>query len=149
MEMRVDPNCDIFKSGCEVLVNPVNCRGVMGKGLALQFKNWSPYLFEQYKKYCDAGKMFPGSIQAVELPGGPTVFNVATKDDWRQPSSLYIVERCIISLRDAINEGCFSSIAIPWLGCGCGGLNIRDVSRLYDYWFGSITRNVTILVVGK
>lgn len=116
---------DIFAADVEALVNPVNCVGVMGKGLALQFKERFPENFRRYAEICKAGKLQPGTM-FVWPTGSETglryVVNFPTKRHWRDPSTMDYVERGLDALIVTVQQLGIRSIATPALGCGNGGL---------------------------
>lgn len=119
----------IFDSKAQVLVCPVNCVGVMGKGLALEFKRRWPEMAKQYTNDCRIGWAMPGDVWWHGE--SPVIVTAATKGDWRNPSRIDDVEMCIINLKEHA-LGRWQSIAIPQLGCGCGGLDWADVWPLYE-----------------
>lgn len=124
---------NIFDSEADALVNTVNCVGVMGRGLALQFKKAFPENFKEYKRACDRGEVVPGRMFVTEpnLPITPKfIVNFPTKRHWRDKSRLDDVEAGLVNLRDEIDIRRIKSIAIPPLGCGLGGLHWPDVRRL-------------------
>ena len=114
-----------------MLVNPVNTKGVMGAGLALQFKQLFPYNYTLYQDVCKTGKMHPGDVLIVcdqwedrEI----LVANFATKDHWKEPSRIEWIRIGLSNLKaQAIKDKC--SIASPWVGCGLGLLKKSDVKR--------------------
>jgi ribA/ribD-fused uncharacterized protein len=116
----------IFDVPAQVLVNPVNCVGVMGKGLALEFKQRFPENFTAYKEACDRGEIQPGRIFVQEAQG-KSIVNLPTKGHWRDSSQLVDVEAGLYALLawSLVNKP--ESIAIPALGCGLGGLKWEDV----------------------
>lgn len=123
----------ILDADVEGLVNPVNCVGVMGKGLALAFKKKFPDVFREYKLACDEGRMVPGRVQVVtrEGPSGPkVVFNFPTKRHWREGSRLEDIESGLVDLSRQILASGITSIAVPALGCGLGGLEWTVVRKL-------------------
>lgn len=113
---------DIFKSSAQALTNTVNLRGVMGKGLALKFKDAFPGLFESYAIDIMEKKI---AIGAPTIWKGPVkwVVNFPTKDDWRKPSAYEYIEKGLIGLRVKLDEWGVLSLAIPALGCGLGSLD--------------------------
>jgi O-acetyl-ADP-ribose deacetylase (regulator of RNase III) len=120
---------DIFESGCEVLINPVNCVGVMGKGLALQFKNRFPLYFSDYnKRLYDYGL----SVGELHVWHGPSniIVSFPTKMHWKHPSRLEYIEKGLEKLVDLVMVQGNKSIAIPALGCGLGELQWADVKAL-------------------
>lgn len=79
-------NRDIFESKCQVLVNPINCVGVMGKGLALEFKNRYPKMFDKYKDLCDKYLIDIGRLWMFNVNDNKQILNFPTKKDWKDPS---------------------------------------------------------------
>lgn len=124
-------NGDIFEADCEAMVNPVNCVGVMGGGLALDVKIRFPDVFKQYTRYCKSKLLKPGEIHMAwrygTLDNPEVVFNLATKDHWRDPSKLEWIEQGAKNLIEAANHHHFKSVAVPALGTGLGGLSWGDV----------------------
>ncbi|MET9412000.1 macro domain-containing protein [Streptomyces sp. NPDC002935] len=125
----------------DALVNTVNTVGVMGKGIALQFKRAFPTNYADYKEACEHGEVTVGRMHVHELPqlGGPRfVVNFPTKRHWRSPSRLEDVTAGLTALRDEIVERGIKSIAVPPLGCGNGGLNWADVKPMINQILGTI-----------
>ena len=123
---------NILDADVDAVVNPVNCVGVMGKGLALQFKTRYPKMFEQYAIACKQGWVKPGTMNTHVVSGdGPRwVINFPTKDHWKSPSKIGYISIGIIGLIRTIHELDITSVAIPPLGCGLGGLSWSDVEPL-------------------
>ncbi len=129
----------IFKTGnlfldkSEALVNTVNCVGVMGKGVALEFKRIWPENYSAYKKACDAKELRPGSMLIFELTNlfGKSeprfIINFPTKDHWRAKSELEYISKGLDALVSDIKKYRIKSIALPPLGCGNGGLDWNTV----------------------
>lgn len=124
---------NLLEADTDAVVNTVNCVGVMGKGIALQFKRRYPSVYTTYRKACEAGEVTTGRMLPVETGEmtGPTwVINFPTKKHWRSPSRLEWIESGLRDLRRVIAELGIKSIAIPPLGAGNGGLNWGDVEPL-------------------
>ncbi|MDQ3231917.1 MAG: macro domain-containing protein [Pseudobdellovibrionaceae bacterium] len=124
---------NILESGAEAVVNTVNCVGIMGKGIALQFKKAFPANFESYKEACKlgqvkVGKMFVFKTQGVINP--KYIINFPTKDHWKGKSRMEYIESGLNDLREVIKYYDLKSIAIPPLGCGLGGLDWQKVKPL-------------------
>ena len=115
-------NGNIFASKCEYIVNPVNVVGVMGKGLALEFKNNFPKHFEFYKKYCDNGMFDIGGLIRYHEKGRG-IFCLPTKKHWRDPSKIGYVGMGLDALARSVVDFHVKSVALPKLGCGEGGLD--------------------------
>lgn len=136
---------NIFNSSCEYLVNPVNCVGVMGKGLALEFKNKYPLNFEVYKKACDSASFNIGNLLIVPVDN-KFIVNFPTKKHWRNKSDLEFIKIGLEELKVAIKEFNIKSIALPKLGCGLGGLDWNEVFDLIKDFHNSIEDNVLVQV---
>ncbi|WP_204104257.1 MULTISPECIES: macro domain-containing protein [Spirulina sp. CCY15215] len=124
---------NLLEEKTEALVNTVNCVGVMGKGIALQFKRAYPENFRAYKKACDRGEVKLGEmfIFTTETLFNPRyMINFPTKNHWRGKSKLVDIEIGLKSLLAAIQKYNIKSIAIPPLGCGNGGLNWEEVKAM-------------------
>jgi O-acetyl-ADP-ribose deacetylase (regulator of RNase III) len=126
---------DILQSDAEALVNPVNCVGVMGKGLALQFKQAFPGNFKVYKRACADGAMKPGRMLAWSTGDDRYIINFPTKRHWKDKSCLEDIEAGLKGLMWTILYLDIRSIAIPPLGCGLGGLRWQDVRPLIETAF--------------
>lgn len=120
---------DLFLDKSEALVNTVNCVGVMGKGVALEFRRLSPENYKVYKKACDTKSLRPGQMLIFALDNlfekGVTKFivNFPTKDHWRAKSKIEYISEGLDALVSDIHKYKIKSIALPPLGCGNGGLN--------------------------
>lgn len=122
---------DLFAVDVEAIVNPVNTRGVMGKGLALVFKKKFPDAFRAYAKACERGEVVVGRVHVFTREAKPRyVIHFPTKDDWRAPSRIEYVRDGLVDLAKEMREREIRSIAIPALGCGLGGLDWDDVRPL-------------------
>ena len=113
---------NIFESQCDTIVNTVNCVGVMGKGIALEYRKRYPAMFEDYVRKCDAGEVKPGVPYVYHCEDGRRILNFPTKDHWRSPSRLSYVVGGLDWVASNYRE-CGDSIAFPPLGCGNGGLD--------------------------
>lgn len=121
---------NLLEDTSEALVNTVNTVGIMGKGIALMFKEEFPDNYQEYARACKDGRISPGSIfitRRYDLIGPKWIVNFATKDHWRSPSKIAWIREGLIALKNAILELGISSVAIPPLGAGNGGLKWNDV----------------------
>lgn len=120
---------DIFTLRVEAIVNPVNCVGVMGKGLALQFKEHYPLNFEHYKAACQQNRVRIGHLFVHDTRGSTPryVVNFPTKLHWRDPSHPLFIQQGLMALHDWLLSYGVKSIAIPKLGCGLGQLSWPEV----------------------
>lgn len=120
---------NIFHSKCQTLVNPVNCMGVMGKGLALQFKSRYPGSEASYKKACERNLLSPGMLMLWR--GQPHwVLQFPTKDKWWNNSHISYIEEGLKKFVATYHEQGITSIAFPMLGCGEGKLSKDKVSEM-------------------
>ena len=113
---------NIFESKCSTIVNTVNCVGVMGKGIALEFKKRYPDMFMDYVKKCDKGEIKPGEPYVFQN-GDISIVNFPTKDHWRSPSRLSYVINGLNWFVENYEKYNIKNIAFPPLGCGNGGLS--------------------------
>lgn len=122
-------NGDMFESGCDMIVCPVNVCKVMGKGLAKEFKERYPGIYLPYYEKCDKkweiGTVLTFKNPSDEFPKWICLF--PTKIHWKQSSQMWIIERGMAGLFDEIAYTGIKSIAIPALGCGLGTLNWEKV----------------------
>lgn len=121
---------DILRADVEALVNTVNCVGIMGRGIALQFKNDFPDNFKAYEAACEREEVQPGKMFVFEtrtLTNPKFIINFPTKRHWRGKSRMEDIESGLNALVDEIRERGIRSIAVPPLGSGLGGLNWADV----------------------
>ncbi|WP_445395310.1 type II toxin-antitoxin system antitoxin DNA ADP-ribosyl glycohydrolase DarG [Streptomyces sp. LE64] len=124
---------NLLAADVDALINTVNTVGVMGKGIALQFKRAYPGNFEDYASACRAREVRPGVMHVHELKEGKGplfIINFPTKRHWRSPSRLEDVEQGLKDLRRVVVDLQIQSIAVPPLGCGNGGLEWDDVHPL-------------------
>lgn len=127
---------DIFDCEAEAIVNTVNCIGVMGRGLALQFKNKYPENFKAYQQACKLGAVQIGKMfvfQNNQLLSPRYIINFPTKDHWRGKSKIEYIETGLQDLIAVIQHNHIQSIAIPPLGAGLGGLDWQLVKQKIEY----------------
>ena len=121
---------DILRADAEALVNTVNCVGIMGRGVALQFKNAFPANFKAYEAACAREEVQPGRMfvfETRELTGPKFIINFPTKRHWRGKSRMEDIDSGLRALVAEIRNRRIRSIAIPPLGSGLGGLNWAEV----------------------
>lgn len=124
---------DILDAKTEALVNTVNCVGIMGRGIALQFKNHFPENFKAYRIACERHELQPGRmfVYVTGLMNGPKfIINFPTKRHWRGKSRIQDIEAGLVALRSEIESRGIRSIAVPPLGSGLGGLDWEQVRPL-------------------
>ena len=140
-------NGDILREDVEAIVNTVNCVGIMGRGLALQFKNKFPQNFKEYQLACknkevQLGKMFVH--QTGQLINPKYIINFPTKGHWKQNSKIEDISNGLDDLITIIEKYSIKSIAIPPLGSGLGGLDWKMVKKLIEKKLKNI--NCTVIL---
>ena len=133
---------DLFACGAEAIVNTVNCVGVMGRGIALQFKKQYPENFKQYEAACKRGEVAPGKMFVYEeniLTNPRYIINFPTKRHWREASRIEDIKTGLADLIKTIQEYSIKSIAVPPLGCGLGGLDWSEVKLLIESAFAQLS----------
>jgi O-acetyl-ADP-ribose deacetylase (regulator of RNase III) len=131
---------DLFTTPAEAIINPVNCVGVCGKGLALEFKTRFPANFAVYRDYCDRKLMIQGKMLVTEILNTSSdrkgnqsqkfIVNFPSKRHWIQNSKLQDIFDGIEDLQRVVRELKLNSIALPAIGCGLGGLDWRKVEPI-------------------
>lgn len=125
---------NLFESKAQTLVNTVNCVGVMGKGIALEFKKRFPEMFKDYVERCKKGEVKLGKPYLYKQYPGPWILNFPTKNHWRSVTNINDIIRGLEYLLKHYKEWGITSIAVPPLGCGHGQLEWRVVGpTLYKY----------------
>lgn len=141
-------NDDILKEDAEAIVNTVNCVGVMGRGIALQFKKAYPANFKSYATACKRGEVQPGRMfvfKTEKLINPRFIINFPTKRHWRGKSRMEDIESGLQALVEVICENNIQSIAIPPLGSGLGGLNWEAVKQLLEEALQSL-KDVRVII---
>lgn len=127
---------NILNSDSQALVNTVNTVGVMGKGIALQFKKAYPENYKSYLKACKNNEISIGNMCVTSgnysSTGEKIIINFPTKKDWRNPSEYEYIESGLNSLKEIIKTNKIKSIALPPLGAGNGGLVWEKVKKIID-----------------
>jgi len=121
---------NILRAEADALVNTVNCVGVMGRGIALQFKKAFPEAFKAYESCCKRGELKPGTVLVHDLNRFEQpryVINLPTKRHWRGKSRIEDIESGLAALVEEVRRLGIKSVAVPPLGCGLGGLDWKDV----------------------
>lgn len=133
---------DLLKlNDVDAMVNAVNCVGVMGKGIALQFKSKWPRNFAEYAAACKAGQVRPGRMfihDAGGLVKPRYIINFPTKDHWRGASRMEFIRDGLIDLVAQVRRLDIRSIAMPPLGCGNGGLDWAQVRPVIEAAFETL-----------
>lgn len=132
---------NLLETDAEALVNTVNTAGIMGKGIALQFKRAYPDMFKAYEAAAKRGELELGRVHVWhtnQLTGPRVIINFPTKRHWRSRSKLSDIKKGLEDLIRVVDELELKSIAIPPLGCGNGGLDWRDVQPLIHKAFEAL-----------
>jgi O-acetyl-ADP-ribose deacetylase (regulator of RNase III) len=140
---------DIFTSPAQCYINPVNCVGVMGAGLALEYKRRYPPMFQTYKKLCDEGTLRIGQIgfYALKQRPGKIICLFPTKYHWRDKSTLDILNTSLRIFIKYAPRMKIDTLAMPKIGCGLGGLNFKlQVQPLIERHFEGTHYDVEIYV---
>jgi len=125
---------NMFESNAQTLVNTVNCVGIMGKGIALEFKKRFPEMFKDYKARCDRNEVKPGIPYLYSTLFPPKILNFPTKSHWRAASRIQDVECGLKLFREKYKHWGITSVAMPPLGCGNGQLLWSTVGpMIYHY----------------
>lgn len=156
---------DLFESGCDVLVDAVNCVGVSGKGLALAFKQRFPAYQAAYAQACHQNQVAPGkcflyatnsrsgsgSGSGSRLPTDPKyIISVPTKRHWRDPSTMQDVKASVEDMVAQLNGLPLNevrSVAIPALGCGLGGLPWSEVEPMMVTALKELHPNIVATII--
>ena len=123
---------DMFEEPADIRVNTVNCKGVMGAGVALAFKSHYPEMFKDYRRACDAGEVQPGHLHVWKTLTGEWVINFPTKRDWRDPSRYEDIASGLSALRTYLQSQGPVRVVLPALGCGHGGLDWNRVAPMIE-----------------
>lgn len=128
---------NLFEDEAEAFVNAVNLVGVMGAGIALQFKKRYPEMFKDYKKQCKAGKLALGTMHVYKRKeeNPKYIINFPTLYHWKDKSKLKDIKQGLEDLLTVVKKKKIKSIAIPALGCGVGGLEWREVKQVIENTF--------------
>lgn len=139
-----------MQSGAEALVNTVNTMGVMGKGIALQFKEAFPHNAKRYEEQCRLKAFHTGEVLAVwdenMLLGRKLIINFPTKEEWWKKSSYDYIERGLQALAKTLRQEQVRSVAIPPLGCGNGGLKWDKVKTLIEHYLSDLPEHMAVMV---
>jgi len=139
---------NILEADTQAIVNTVNCVGVMGRGIALEFKRAYPDNFKAYAATCKNGELQPGKmfVYNTHLPTNPQlIINFPTKRHWKDKSMMKDIKEGLKTLVAEVLDRKITSIAIPPLGSGLGGLNWKDVRLLIDEAFRGL-ENLEVLI---
>ena len=138
---------DLFRNehSAQALAHGCNCKGSMGAGIAVGFREQYPEMFEEYRRRCKATprELNPGDCFLWKAEGGPWVFNLATQEDfWRSRATYEAVERALRAMREQADVEGVTTIAIPRIGTGYGGLSWKKlrviIEQIFEEWPGTL-----------
>lgn len=138
---------DFFDYDADIRINTVNCVGVMGKGVALIFKNKFPDMFIDYYNACKRNELKPGEPHVWKdenLFSSCTIINFPTKVHWRNPSKYEYIEEGLIWLRQYLLEKENSTVTLPALGCGNGGLDWNKVKIMINKYLSGLSTQILV-----
>ncbi|MBL7139258.1 MAG: macro domain-containing protein [Bacteroidales bacterium] len=138
---------NLLDSDAEALVNTVNTVGIMGKGIALQFREAFPENYKQYKKAVEANEITIGHVFVTQLStieGIRYIINFPTKTHWKSPSRIEYIREGLQDLKKVINSLSIRSIALPPLGCGNGGLDWTLVKKEIEASLSDINADIFV-----
>ncbi len=136
---------NIFNTQCKVLVNTVNCVGVMGKGMAFECKQRFPDMYKNYEKKCQQGELSPGKLHLWNK-SNPWILNFPTKVDWKHPSKIEYLKLGLEKFKQTYSDKAIESIAFPLLGSSLGGLDKNDVIKVMRDYLEPISEIINIEV---
>ncbi|PKP58433.1 MAG: Appr-1-p processing protein [Candidatus Altiarchaeales archaeon HGW-Altiarchaeales-2] len=134
----IEVSGNIFNSKADAIVNTVNCVGVMGKGIALEFRMRYPKMFAEYKQVCRMKKLKPGQIFSY-FEGNFWILNFAIKDDWRYPSKIEWIENCLREFPKVYHNIGIKSVAFPWMGAMNGCISIEKIKEVTRKYLSNLT----------
>lgn len=139
----------MFTEKFDIMVNTVNCVGVMGKGIALEFKQRFPNLYTAYIKACKSGEIKPGAlwyyVDTSNDRNWQLIINFATKDSWKNPSKYEWIESGLLELKAYLASPYVKwNIGIPALGCGCGGLSWPRVKAMMEKHLSELNHHIVV-----
>lgn len=140
---------NIFTTQCQTIVNTVNCVGVMGAGIALEFKLRYPEMFNKYKNFCDddlinIGNLWIYTLDNKENSGYTKILNFPTKEHWKYPTKKEYLEKGLQKFVDTYALKNIESIAFPLLGASKGGMNEDDSMRIMKNYLSKCDIRVEI-----
>lgn len=137
---------DIFKSPAQTIVNTVNTVGVMGKGIALAFKERYPEMFEEYKRKCEKKELTTGKLMIWNNAPDHKILLFPTKEHWRSPSKIEYIEKGLEAFSKKYLDMGITSIAFPKLGTGNGGLKWEDVQPVMEKYLKPLVIDIYIYI---
>ena len=137
---------NIFESETQALINPVNIEGVMGKGLAYQFKIKYPDNFEKYKQACLEKKIDIGKDLIYTEEKNKIIINFPTKRSWRENSKIEYIEAGLKKLEELLRQLEIKSVSLPPIGAGNGKLDWNNVKKEIEKFDTKVSKDINIIV---
>jgi O-acetyl-ADP-ribose deacetylase (regulator of RNase III) len=138
---------NFFDYEANIRVNTVNCVGIMGAGVALLFKNKFPEMFKEYSIACKNKEVIPGKPhiwEGEDMFSKFTIINFPTKIHWQDPSEYDYIEKGLIWMREYLLNDIKSTVTMPALGCGHGGLDWVKVKQMIIKYLGDLNSNILV-----
>lgn len=124
---------DLFTCGLPAIAHGVNCRGVMGAGIARQFRSRYPKMFQSYRRRCLRGELLPGEIVPWKHHDGTVIYNLATQQEPGADAQPWMITAAVGQMiTEAYHDFRITRIAMPLIGCGIGGLTRTDLAGALD-----------------
>jgi len=140
---------NIFQTTCEALVNPVNCMGVMGKGLAYEFRLRYPDLYQEYKKQCEKNQIQIGKLWIYKAKDGKVIVNFPTKYHWKYPSKIEYLEKGLKNFVEIYKQEGITSIAFPVLGSENGKIPLQVALNVMKMYLQNLDLKIEIYIFDK
>lgn len=137
-------NSTVFNVEAQTIANTINCEGVMGAGIALEFKLRYPKMFEDYVRRYERKEVRIGEPYLFREYGYPWILNFPTKKHWKYPSKLDWIQQGLEHFASHYQESGITSIAFPMLGTNNGHLDWTEVMSLMEHYLGALSINVQI-----
>jgi O-acetyl-ADP-ribose deacetylase (regulator of RNase III) len=134
---------DLFDQKVDAIGHGVNCKGKMGAGIATQFRKREPIMYAQYQERCEAGLIYPGEV-FTWFGNDHIIFNIASQDQPGPDASLAFLSSAMFVVENLCNRNKWS-VALPWIGCGIGGLDKADVTRVFNIFGKSMPYGLTVV----
>ena len=135
---------DMFDTDFDVRINTVNCVGVMGKGIALEFKKRYPDMFSDYRYNCLASLLHPGKLSMWSSFPDEIIVNFPTKGHWREKSKYEYIEAGLKELRAYLERLGAVTVAVPALGCNNGGLEWKRVRAMIKKELSGLQAKISV-----
>jgi O-acetyl-ADP-ribose deacetylase (regulator of RNase III) len=123
---------DLFASGLPALAHGVNCKGVMGAGIAAQFRQYWPGMYEAYRQSCRSARLLPGGVMRWQADDSTVIYNLATQLDPGPYAQTWMIAAAVGQMMQENFRNPVPEIGLPMIGCGIGGLHAGDLREALD-----------------